>query len=212
MTTNADELVQSIVELNEQDALRIVRERLDSGDDLKKIIELCREAMVVIGERFEKNEYFLSDLIVASTIFSEIMEIALPRMLERRETEYSIGKMVIGTVEGDVHNIGKDIVVSMLRANGFEVHDLGVDVPAVRFVSKIKETNAKIVGMSALITVGWESMKRTIKAIEEAGLRDKVKIVVGGGIMNEEAARYVGADAYATLNYGIRLCKNWASV
>ena len=207
-----DELFEAIVDLRENDVLRIAKDRMHAGEDPIAVAELCREAMAEVGDRFAKKEYFLSQLVLSAEIFREIMEILEPRILERTKGEKRIGTVVIGTVKGDVYDIGKNIVVGMLKGNGFDVVDLGVDVEAERFVDHIKKVQPQIVGMSCLISVAWESMKNTIGAIEAAGLRDKVKIVVGGGLVNERVAQHVGADAYAEdVIRGISLCKEWVN-
>jgi len=203
------ELFDAIVELREKDVLRIVKEKIACGEDPLAIVECCREAVSVVGDRFAKNEYFLSELFMAAEIFKEAMAILEPEIHKRTSFEKKIGKVVVGTVSGDVHDVGKNIVISMLSANGFDVYDLGVDVPSEEFVKKIREVNPEIVAMSGLVTISWDSMKQTVEAIKEAGLRDKIKIIIGGGTINEEIAKYVGADAFATLNDGIKLCKKW---
>jgi methylmalonyl-CoA mutase cobalamin-binding domain/chain len=207
-----DELFEAIVDLREEDVLRIAKDRMIAGEDPIAVAELCRRAIAAVGDRFAKKEYFLSQLVLSAEIFREIMEILEPRILERTKGEEKVGKVVIGTVKGDVHDIGKNIVVGLLKGNGFDVVDLGVDVEAERFVDQIAEEKPQIVGMSCLISVAWESMKNTIEAIEEAGLRDTVKIIVGGGLVNEQVAQHVGADAYANdVIRGINLCKEWAN-
>ena len=207
-----DELFEAMVELSEKDVLRIAEDRMLAGEDPIVVAELCRGAMAEIGDRFAKKEYFLSQLVLSAEIFREIMEILEPRILERTKGEKRIGRVVIGTVKGDVHDIGKNIVVGMLKGNGFEVVDLGVDVPAEKFVDEIREVKPEIVGMSCIISVAWESMKTTVGAIEAAGLRDTVKIIVGGGLVNERVALHVGADAYANdVIQGVNLCKGWVN-
>jgi methanogenic corrinoid protein MtbC1 len=205
-----DELFEAIVELREKDVLRMAKDRMLAGEDPIVVAELCREAMAEIGDRFAKKEYFLSQLVLSAEIFREIMEVLEPRILERTKGEKKIGKVVIGTVKGDVHDIGKNIVVGMLKGNGFEVVDLGVDVPAEKFVDQIREVKPKILGMSCIISVAWESMRNTVGVIEAAGLRDTVNIIVGGGLVNEQVAQHVGADAYANdVIQGVKLCKEW---
>ena len=188
-------LTDAMVEVREDDSLEIVNERVKAGEDPLKIIEDCRNAMITIGEKFEVKEYFVPELIMAAEIFREIMEIVEPKMQKGIRLE-TLGKVVIGTVQGDVHDIGKNIVVSMLKVNGFDTYDLGADVPPEEFVEKIREVEPEVVGLSALMTSSWDSMKRAVKAIEDAGLRERVKIMIGGGICSEEVADYVGADAY----------------
>ncbi|MEM2254860.1 MAG: cobalamin-dependent protein, partial [Candidatus Bathyarchaeia archaeon] len=124
-----------------------------------------------------------------------------------------LGKVVIGTVAGDIHDIGLDIVAFMLEINGFEVYNLGVDVPPEKFVEKIKETGAPIVGLSGFLTIAFDSMKQTVEAIKKAGLRDKVKIMIGGGQITEEVRQYVGADAYGKdAMEAVALAKKWMGV
>lgn len=199
-------LVEAIVDLDESTALKRAGERLDAGVDPVEILEECREGMSVVGERFETGEFFLSEMIMAAEIFTQIMDSIRPRL--RRSEAQGVGKIVIGTVEGDVHDIGKNIFIALLEAEGFEVVDLGVDVPPDRFVEAIREHEPDLVGMSGLLTVAIESTKRTVDAIAEAGLRDRVKIIVGGGRMDGHAKEYVGPDA-ATDNaaQGVRLCR-----
>ncbi len=204
--SNQDSIVEAMVNLDEQAALQLSREMLDNGMEPIEILEKGRAGMSIVGRRFESGDYFLSEMIMAAEIFKQIMEMIRPQ-LKKSATEY-IGKIVIGTVEGDVHDIGKNIVIALLEAEGFEVVDLGVDVPPEKFVEAIKEHQPDIVGMSSLLTVAIESTKKTIDAITEAGLRDKVKIIVGGGRVDEYAVNYVKPDA-STDNaaQGVRLCK-----
>lgn len=199
-------LVEAIINLDESVALKKAREQLDAGIDPIEILEKCKEGMSIVGERFETGEFFLSEMIMAAEIFTQIMDSIRPQL--RRSITENVGKIVIGTVEGDVHDIGKNIVIALLEAEGFEVLDLGVDVSPQRFVEAIREHEPDIVGMSSLLTVAIESTKRTVDAIAEAGLRDRVKIIVGGGRMDSHATEYIGPDA-ATDNaaQGVRLCK-----
>lgn len=204
--SSRESLVGAIVDLDEQAALKRVEEELNAGVDPVEILERCREGMSIVGERFEKGEFFLSEMIMAAEIFTQIMDSIRPRL--RRSVTGNLGKIVIGTVDGDVHDIGKNIAIVLLEAEGFEVVDLGVDVPPHKFVEAIIEHEPDIVGLSSLLTVAIESTKQTIDAITEAGLRDKVRIIVGGGRMDEHAREYVRPDA-ATDNAakGVRLCK-----
>lgn len=204
--SSRESLVRAIVDLDEQAALKRVEEELNAGVDPVEILERCREGMSIVGERFEKGEFFLSEMIMAAEIFTQIMDSIRPRL--RRSVTGNLGKIVIGTVDGDVHDIGKNIAIVLLEAEGFEVVDLGVDVPPHKFVEAIIEHEPDIVGLSSLLTVAIESTKQTIDAITEAGLRDKVRIIVGGGRMDEHAREYVKPDA-ATDNaaQGVRLCK-----
>ncbi len=199
-------IVDAILDLDEATALSVAEELLKSGNDPVQILEMCREGMSKVGEKFEAGEFFLSEMIMAAEIFNQVMEMIRPQLM-KSVTEKK-GKIVIGTVEGDVHDIGKNIIIALLEAEGFEVIDLGVDVPSDRFVSAIKEYKPDIVGMSSLLTVALESTKETVKAIEAAGLRDKVKIIVGGGRIDPQAAEYIKPDAYTdNAALGVRLCK-----
>lgn len=189
----AKDLIYSLADLQEQEALDIVRDRLNAGEDPLKILNDTRQATEIVGKRFADGEYYIPDLIYSGEILKGINELVKPK-LARAEVK-RLGKVVIGTVSGDIHNIGKDIVTFMLNANGFEVYDLGVDVPSERFVQKIKETGAPVLGLSGLLSVAYDSMKQTVGAIEAAGLRNQVKIMIGGGLANEEVRKYTGADA-----------------
>ncbi len=209
MKESVREYIDSLANLKEERALRLTRERLEAGEDPLKLIDDIMKAMNIVGRRFEEGEYFIADLMMAAEILREIMSLIEPRIKPNVKPRF-LGRVIIGTVEGDIHDIGKDLAASMLKANGFEVIDLGVDVPPEEFVKAIKEYNANIVGISALLTMGVESMKRTIEKIKEAGLRDKVKIMIGGGATNEIIKEYVGADAYAPNPLvGVKLAKEW---
>lgn len=206
---NGESLVNLITELKESEALNLVREMLDAGTDPLKIIECSRAAVEVVGKRFEEGQYFLPELIMAGEILKGVSELLKPALRQEAEVPTK-GKVVIGTVEGDVHDIGKNIVTFMLEANGFQVYDLGVDVPARQFVAKVAEVNPQVVGMSCLLTVAFEAMKRTVDAIKEAGLREKVKIMVGGSPVDKRIAAYVGADACGRdAQQAVELARSW---
>ncbi|RLE57921.1 MAG: cobalamin-binding protein [Thermoprotei archaeon] len=206
----SEEMVRAIVELDESRAIEIAKKRLEAGEDPLKILDDLRRAAEIIGEKYERGEYFVSDLVMAGEILKGISEIVRPKLKELGVSRKVVGKLVIGTVEGDIHDIGKNIVVTMAEAAGFEVIDLGVDVPPQRFVEAIKQHNPDIVGMSGLLTLAIDSMKRTVDAIKEAGLRDKVKIIIGGGRVDQHACEYVGADAWTNdASQGIRIMLKW---
>ncbi len=203
------DLVSALTDLKEKEALEIAQDRLSAGDDPLSILDDARHAMEVVGNRFASGEYFIPDLIYSGEILKEITDMVKPKLVKAAEVE-RLGKVIMGTVAGDIHDIGKDIVVFMLDVNGFQVYDLGVDAPAQRFVEKIKETNASIVGLSGFLTLAFDSMKETVEAIKAAGLRDKVKIMIGGGQVDEEIRRYTGADAYGKdAMAGVSLAKGW---
>jgi len=206
----AKDLVRTLADLKEKEALNIVEDRLKAGEEPLKILEDARKAMEVVGKRFASSEYFMPDLIYSGEILKEITDMVKPKMSKAGEIK-RVGKVVFGTVAGDIHDIGKDIVVFMLDVNGFEVYDLGVDVPAQKFVEKIKESGAPIVGLSGFLTLAYDSMKQTIDALKAAGLRDKVKVMIGGGQITEEVRKYTGADAYGKdAMAGVSLAKKWS--
>ena len=200
-----EELTKKMGELEEQDVLALVKKELDAGTDPLAILEAGREGMAIVGSRFEAKEYFVSELMMAAEIFRELTALVAPRM--KAGTAPSRGVVVFGTVQGDIHDIGKNIVVSMLRGAGYDVRDQGIDVPAAKFVAALKETGATVLGLSGLITMSYDGMKATIEALKAAGLRDKVKVMIGGGLINEEVRAYVGADAWGhNANEAVTLC------
>ena len=203
------DLITALADLKEDEALKIVEEKLNAGEDPFKILEDIRLGMEIVGNRFAKNEYFISDLLYAGEILRVVTEKVKPKLATAKEGK-RLGKVIIGSVAGDIHDIGKNIVVFMLEVNGFEVHDLGVDIPPEKFVEKIKETGATIIGLSGFLALAFDSMKETIQAIKDAGLRDKVKVMIGGGQISEDVRKYTGADAYGTdAMEGVSLAKKW---
>jgi methanogenic corrinoid protein MtbC1 len=205
----AGDLVNLLADLKEQEALKVVKDRLAKGEDAFKILDDARSGMEIVGKRFAESQYFIPDLVYSGEILKAVSELVKPKLTKGAGTK-KLGKVVFGTVTGDIHDIGKDIVVFMLDVNGFEVHDLGVDVPVQKFVDKIKETGAPVVGLSGFLTLAFDSMKQTIEAIQSAGLRDKVKIMIGGGQMSEEVRKYTGADAYGKdAMAGVSLAQKW---
>jgi methanogenic corrinoid protein MtbC1 len=204
-----ERLVEAIVKMNEDEAMTAAKELLDKGDDPLKILEQCRKAVEIVGAQFEKGECFLPELMMAGHMLGEISNLVRPVLSKGLEVK-RIGKVLIGTVEGDVHDIGKNIVTFLLDANGFEVMDIGIDVPPEKFVEAIKSFSPQVVGLSGLLTIAYDSMKKTVEAVNEAGLRDKVKIMIGGGQMSDKVKEYAGADAYAKdAMAGVVLAKQW---
>ncbi|MDK2795264.1 MAG: hypothetical protein PWQ58_463 [Archaeoglobaceae archaeon] len=211
MASMEEEFVNALAELDETKTLELAKKRIAAGEDPFKILDDIRKATDIIGKRYEEGRYFVSDLIMAGEILKQVMEILKPVIGEKRGE--SKGKVVIGTVEGDVHDIGKNIVIALLEAEGFEVVDLGVDQPPEVFVNAVKEHKPQVLGLSGLLTEAIESMKKTIEAIEKAGLRNKVKIIIGGGRTNEEAKQYTKADDWADdAAVGVRKIKALAGV
>jgi len=208
----AENLVNALADLKEQEAIEIVKKRLNANEDPLKILGDARKGMEIVGNRFASSEYFIPDLVYSGEILKTVTELVKPKLTTTGESK-KLGKIVFGTVAGDIHDIGKDIVVFMLDVNGFEVYDLGIDVPVQKFVDKIKETGAPIVGLSGFLTLAFDSMKQTVDAIKTAGLRDNVKVMIGGGQITEDVKTYTGADAYGKdAMAGVTLAKKWAGV
>jgi methanogenic corrinoid protein MtbC1 len=206
----AKDLVKALADLKEKEALEIVKGKLSAGEEPLEILADARRAVEIVGERFANGRYFIPDLVYSGEILRAITEMVKPKLTKAAEVK-RLGKVVVGTVAGDIHDIGKDIVVFMLDVSGFEVYDLGVDVPAQKFIEKIKESGASIVGLSGFLTLAYDSMKQTVQAIKDAGLRDKVKVMIGGGQISEEIRKYTGADAYGKdAMAGVSLAKQWA--
>jgi trimethylamine corrinoid protein len=164
---------------------------------LDAIDQALNPGMQIVGDRYECGDYFIPDLMMAAEAMKAAMEELEPELTARQEQRQILGTVVIGTVEGDIHEIGKSLVATMLGAAGFQVHDLGVDVPVNRFVEQVKATNANVVGLSALLTTTMRNQEVVIEALKEAGLREGVKVVIGGAPASPEWAETIGADAYA---------------
>lgn len=190
---------EALLEFEEEELAKILRDSIDEGVSPLKLIDILTDVLRDFGDKFESGEYFLPQLIAAGEAaqgaISEVLEPALKKSGEAREP---IGRVIIGTVFGDIHDIGKNIVASMLFANGFEVHDLGKDVPPEEFAKKAKELNADIVGASAMITMTMHEQLSVAKALENEGIRDRVKYIIGGAIVTEKWAEEIGADGFAT--------------
>lgn len=204
----SDDLTQALADLEEQKVDTLVDERLTEGADPSSILAACQEAMRQVGERYEAGEYFVSDLMMSSAIFKNVVARLEPLLVGT--TAVSRGSLVVGTVKGDVHDIGKDLVVSTLRASGYTVTDLGVNVPADQFVEALKQTGATVLALSGLLTISFDPMKETVAAVEAAGLRSQVKIMLGGGPVTEQVRAYAGADALgADPPSAVRLADEW---
>lgn len=208
----AQALVDAITEMREEDALALARTALDDGTPPLEVLEDCRTAMTVVGEKFESGEYFVPELILAGEMLREISAEVKPRMAGEStngSTPHG-GKVVLGTVQGDIHDIGKDIVFFMLDVNGFQVTDLGVDVPITTFVDKVRELEPDVVALSGFLTLSYDAMRDTVAALDAAGLRDRVKIMVGGGAVDDRIRAYAGADAFgADAMAAVNLAKTW---
>jgi methanogenic corrinoid protein MtbC1 len=200
-------LAQAVGDLQPDEAVRLVQEKVAAGEAPLAVLDELQAGMGAVGDRFEAGEYYLSELIFAGEIFKQASAPLQDAIAEAAEN--AVGTIVLGTVKNDIHEFGKNITGTVLSSNGIRVVDLGVDVDPQARVEAINESGATLVGMSALLTTVFESMKESIATIERAGLRDKVTILVGGGPMTEEAAQYVGADHYCeTAQDGVIVAKN----
>ncbi|MEW5829830.1 MAG: cobalamin-dependent protein [Chloroflexota bacterium] len=202
-----------VADLKEDEVLDLVRRRLEAGDDPLKIIDECNEGMREVGLRYERGDYFVAGLIMSGEIFREVVELAQP-LLARQADDRSSGRVLVGTVAGDIHDIGKNMFGMLLSCHGFEVIDLGVDVPAKVFAARASEVKPDIVGLSGLITASFEMMKETVAELRESARRDGLSfpIVIGGGMIDDQVCQYVGADHWMPdAMAGVRLCEELLS-
>lgn len=205
-----EDLIEAFINLEEEKVLKVVESLVRAGKDPSEILEACKRAAEIVGEKFSRGEYFLSELVYAGEIFNNVMKIVLP--LIKKEIK-PIGTILLGTVQGDIHDIGKNIFKAFAEAAGFKVIDIGVDTPPEKFVEAARIYNPDIVGMSGLLTIAYDAMKRTIEALKEAGLRDKVKVIIGGGRVDENVRRYTGADEWAdNAIVGVKKCKQMLGI
>jgi methanogenic corrinoid protein MtbC1 len=203
-------LKEAVIELREDDALRIADEELQGGTDPLEVVAACREAMDVIGKRFADGEAFIPELIMAGEIMTGITARLKPYLKSESPGE-KLGTVVMCTVQGDIHDIGKDIVVTMLDIAGFNVIDLGVDVPVAKVVETVRESKAQVLGLSGLLTVAFESMKVTVAAVDTAGLRGDDMIMLGGAPVTDAVVEFAGADAWGKdAVAAVELAKQWA--
>ena len=210
--TMSKQLVNAIADMREDEALKLVQEMMEGGTEPMAILDAAREAMDLVGQRYDEGTYFLPELMLAGEMMNQVTEIVKPELSKMPEIERH-GKVLIGTVAGDIHDIGKDIVSFMLDVNGFEVLDLGVDVPPAKFVEAIQDFDPQVVGLSGFLTLAFDAMKETVDAIAAAGLRDKVKIMIGGGQMDDQVRTHTGADAYGRdAMAAVKLTKDWIGV
>lgn len=200
------ELIEAIKNLEEEKVVELVENKINEGTPPLEILNECNEGMVAVGNLFSEGTYFLSQLMFSAEIFKKITD-KLEPLFEEGEA-ISSGTVIIGTVKGDIHDIGKNLVISLLKGSGFNVIDLGVDVPAENFVAKVKESGAKVLGLSALLNSTYPEMKNVIDALSEAGIRDKVTIIVGGAPCDEQVRQYTGADYNAQdAMVGVQVCQ-----
>ncbi len=205
------ELSLKLGDLKEDEVLDIVRKRLENNEDPMQVLADCQAGVQIVGKKFEDGEYYISDLIMSGELFKSVNKLLTGKL--STDSGPKLGKIVFGTVKDDIHDIGKDLVVQLLRANNFEVTDLGVDVPVEKFVDAVKETGAKVVALSCLLTTGYDSIKATIKGLEDAGLRSKVKVIIGGGPIDEKVKEYTGVDAWGiSPQSAVIQAKEWMEV
>ncbi len=191
-----NELKQAVGDLDEELMVEMLNKVMeDGGSQAKEALEACQGGMDIVGDLFEQNEYFVGDLIYAGELMTQAVEILKPALAG--ESSVSVGKVILCTVEGDLHDIGKNIVRSILEANGIEVIDLGIDTPPQKIVDTMKEQDIHVVLLSGVLTLALDSMKKTVDAIAAAGLRETTKVLIGGNPVSEDARRLTGADAWA---------------
>ena len=197
---------EMLTDFEEDTLMEEVKKRLDGGDDALRLVRELQDGMEMTGKRFDAGEYFLSDLMMSAALFSKAMEVVEPKLAGT--SRENIGKIVIGTPKGDIHEIGKNIFTVMAKGMGFEIHDLGVNVPVERFVEAVEKEKPQILGFSALLTTAFESMKQVVEQLTEKGLRNDLKIIVGGGVTTDTVRDYLGADGQATdVMDGLNQCK-----
>jgi methanogenic corrinoid protein MtbC1 len=202
-----DMLIRQVADLDEKAVLSTVRERIEAGYDPFRIMEACQEGVHLVGVRYEEGHYFIAGLIMAGVILRGVIELIRPH-LESRVQGDSKGNLVLGTVQGDIHNIGKDLAGVLLSCEGFNVIDIGVDVPAEKFIQAVGAHQPKVLGLSCLLTTAFESLKNTVDALGEAGLRSDLNIIIGGSMINETVCKYAGADHWTTdAVKGLQWCK-----
>ena len=192
-----EKLAQAVIDGEPEDAVELAQQALDAGlDPLECINQGLTKGIDRVGALFAEGEYYLPDLIIGGEAMKDALAILEPALASNQEREVT-GRVVLGTVEGDLHEIGKTLVGTMLTANGFEVTDIGIDKPASEFIAAVKESNATLIGASALLTTTIPEQQKIVEALAEAGLRDKVKVMVGGAPVTQAWADKIGADGYA---------------
>ena len=198
-------LIAAVADLQEETTLSLVQQRLEAGDDPLQVIKDCQEGMRQVGLRYEQRQYYLSGLIMADEIFSQVMALAQP-MVEQQVSGQASGRILLGTVQGDIHDLGKNIVNMLLGCHNFAVHDLGVDVSPATFATQAEQIQPHLVGLSGLLTNAYDAMRETVTLLRAGGYTGP--IVIGGGQLNEEVCQYVGADHWTTDGVaGVELCQ-----
>jgi methylmalonyl-CoA mutase cobalamin-binding domain/chain len=202
-------LIAHVANLEEQVVLDIVKQRLANGEDPLEIVEECQEGMQQVGQRYESGEYYLAGLIMAGEIFREVTDLVYP-LLEHRIKQQASGRVLLGTIQGDIHDMGKNILAMLLRCYGFTVTDLGVDVAPSEFVARTLEYKPDIVGISALLTSAHQTIRETVAVLRDEGKRAGLQfsIIIGGGQIDDQVRITTGADYYGgDAMSGVRLCQ-----
>jgi methanogenic corrinoid protein MtbC1 len=215
MTDEEKQLVEWLADMYEDEAIALSNKMLlEDNKDPMRVLDLCRAAMDIVGQRFEEGEYFLPELVLAGEMLDNIGAVAKPLIKQTEGGEQKkLGKVLIGTVHGDLHDIGKNIVSFMLDINGFEVKDIGIDVPVQTFIDEINAFQPDVVGLSGFLTLAFDSMKETIEAFGQAGMREQFKVMIGGGQIDETVRAYTGADAFGVNAVeAVNLCRSWMGV
>ncbi|GHV32862.1 5-methyltetrahydrofolate--homocysteine methyltransferase [Spirochaetia bacterium] len=197
----------SLFKLEDEKVLAEVQKTLDAGIPPETVLEECKTAMVEFSEAFLQGKMFVSDLLISGVIFEDINNLVMPK-IKAAAAGRNAGKVVIGTVKSDIHNIGKIMVSNLLAASGFEVIDVGVDVPPENFVAAVRDSNARVLALSCILATCYDSIRDTVDALKKAGLRDRVEVIIGGGWVDEHVVKYSGADAFgANPQQCIRFCE-----
>lgn len=208
---NVQLLTQAVGELDEDRVMALLTEFVaatPTAEEALSVLNACQQGMNVVGELYETGEYFVGDLIFAGELLTKAVDLIKPVL--RGEGAATIGKIVLGTVQGDIHDIGKNIFKSLVESAGFEIYDLGVDTSPEAFVVKAREVRPDVVGMSGVLNLATAAMKNTVDALKAAGLRDGVKVLIGGNPVNSEVCKNVGADAFTTnAAQGVKICQGW---
>ena len=201
------QLTKNLIELERDKVLSEVKERLIQGEDPMRMIEECKEGMALVGEKYKNKEYFLAELMLSGDLFKEAMELIDPYLGENTAESDIKGKIILVTIKGDIHDLGKNVLGTLLKLEGFKIYDLGVDINPDIVIEKVKEIQPDFLGFSSLLTITFDPMKEVIDKLEDAGLRDKVKIMVGGGITTPLVKDYIGAD-FQTIDAmeGVQYC------
>ena len=210
----SEEYVKLLADLEEEKVIDMTKKRIEAGEDPMNILDDTRAGMAVVGKRFADGEYFLPELVFSGELLNSVTDIVKPHLTGGDGAKQKKhGKIVIGTVAGDIHDIGLNIVEFMLDVNGFDVTNLGVDVPADKFVETVKKEKPSVVGLSGFLTPAFDAMKDTVEALEKAGLRKDIKIMIGGGQMDDEVRKYAKADAFGKdAMAAVALSKDWMGV